>query len=42
MSALGTRPLDPADVAEVVSAAVDTLVRAFGTAPSTAASGRTD
>ncbi|MFG2563840.1 TetR/AcrR family transcriptional regulator [Streptomyces sp. NPDC048567] len=31
MSALGTRPLDPAEVAEVVTAGVDTFLRAFGT-----------
>ncbi|MER5279910.1 TetR/AcrR family transcriptional regulator [Streptomyces sp. NPDC002809] len=31
MSALGTRPLDPVDVAEVVTAGVDTFLRAFGT-----------
>ncbi|MGC4946656.1 TetR/AcrR family transcriptional regulator [Streptomyces sp. DT224] len=30
MSALGTRPLDPAEVAEVVTAGVDTFLRAFG------------
>lgn len=41
MSALGTRPLDPAEVAEVVSAGVDTFLRAFGTAPSATAPGRT-
>ncbi|WP_328898998.1 TetR/AcrR family transcriptional regulator [Streptomyces sp. NBC_00441] len=44
MSALGTRPLDPAEVAEVVTAGVDTFLRAFGTgkapdAPGAAASG---
>lgn len=33
MSALGTRPLDPADVAKVVTAGVDTFLRAFGTQP---------
>lgn len=33
MSALGTRPLDPADVAKVVTAGVDTFLRAFGTEP---------
>jgi AcrR family transcriptional regulator len=30
MSALGTRALDPAEVSEVVSAGVDTFLRAFG------------
>ncbi|MGW2478071.1 TetR/AcrR family transcriptional regulator [Streptomyces sp. NPDC001665] len=42
MSALGTRPLDPAEVAEVVTAGVDTFLRAFGTdvkAPGAAAQG---
>lgn len=34
MSALGTRPLDPADVGKVVTAGVDTFLRAFGTEPS--------
>ncbi|MFD0021149.1 hypothetical protein [Streptomyces sp. NPDC058382] len=37
MSALGTRPLDPADVGKVVAAGVDTFLRAFGTDPSAAA-----
>ncbi|WUS95710.1 TetR/AcrR family transcriptional regulator [Streptomyces sp. NBC_00708] len=42
MSALGTRPLDPEDVAKVVTAGVDTFLRAFGTdskAPGAAAPG---
>ncbi|MEE4489212.1 TetR/AcrR family transcriptional regulator [Streptomyces sp. NPDC050529] len=34
MSALGTRPLDPVDVSKVVTAGVDTFLRAFGPAPS--------
>lgn len=33
MSALGTRALDPVDVAKVVTAGVDTFLRAFGTEP---------
>lgn len=37
MTALGTRPLDPADVSKVVEAGVDTFLRAFGPAPSGAA-----
>ncbi|MFJ6461320.1 TetR/AcrR family transcriptional regulator [Streptomyces sp. NPDC091387] len=40
MSALGTRPLDPVDVEKVVSAGVDTFLRAFGTRPATAGPGR--
>ncbi|MFB8086258.1 TetR/AcrR family transcriptional regulator [Streptomyces sp. NPDC055992] len=42
MSALGTRPLDPEEVAKVVTAGVDTFLRAFGTdsrAPGAAAPG---
>ncbi|MFG2875579.1 TetR/AcrR family transcriptional regulator [Streptomyces sp. NPDC048337] len=39
MSALGTRPLDPEHVRHIVSAGVDTFLRAFAAEPGTGATG---